>query len=753
MNCKNLHLILAFLALALNATSSPINRKVIRIGKCKATGSKATGSKTTENDVNNINEVCDTPECHETAERILSKIDEEVDPCNNFYDFACGNWMKTNEIPEDQTSIGGFDFIRINNINTLTEVLKGEYKPNKNLTEEQQKADEKTFNQLQNIFKTCLNTDAIDAKGNEPLIKLLNELNINNKEADYTKVKDLTDLLVKLHYYKVPILFDYDVSLDSNNPNINVLNIQQADLGLPNKEKYKDEEIVPVYKETIHDMLANVFSERSKEDIDRLAAAVYDLESKIASISLSASELEDAYHNPNEQKRFTINTIGDAYPYIDWKTLINDLLAKLNIKKEFNDDISIVDITSTYFEKLGDIIKNTDSETLATFAEWTFIKKYGKYVADEVKTPLKKLNKELTGVEDDGKRNEFCIDILDSYMGMATGRLFIENSFAGNSKEIAENIIDNIEEAMIKKIPNTVWLDEQTADYAVKKAQSIDKMVGYPDYLNDPIELAKDYEGLEINDEDFFTNVANSNSIKVGYNLKTVFEPGKLDKWQMTPQTVNAYYDPSRNQIVFSAGILQSPFFGSHNPAYINYGEFGAVAGHELTHGFDNNGRKYTIEGSFGNWWTDSTNEKFNELAQCFVDEYYSFSIEDKNGIKHYVNGTATLGENLADNGGIDRAYEAWKISIEKDGNAKENNKLLPGLNKYTQDQLFYIAFGQTWCSKQRPETAVENIDTDPHSPAIHRVNGVIYNSQRFAKIFNCPTNSPMNPEKKCSLW
>ncbi|ORX68078.1 zincin [Anaeromyces robustus] len=734
MNCKNLHLILSFLAFSFLVTSSPINKKVVKIGKCKTSEDKATANV-------NTNDICNTPECKTIAEDILNSINEDIDPCDNFYEFACGNWIKSHEIPPDQTAIGSMSNINKENINMIIEILNGEYKPNESLTEEQQKVDKDNFTQIQNLFKSCMDTDAIDAKGIEPLVKLLKELNINNKDVDYTEDKYLTDLLVKLRSYGSAVFFDYMIESDIRYSSRKAFYIYQSGMGLT-REFYEYEEVVPIYKKTIHDMFANIFNEKSEEEIEKITASVYDLEEKIAKISLTG------------QGRFNIETISEAYPYIDWKAFFTNIFEKFNINKEFNNDITIIDVTSSYFEKLGDILKNTDNETLTAFAEWIIIRQYSDIISNEYKAPLKEITKVLTGIEDDIERNEYCINsILGSYMGMATGKLFIEKGFVGNSKEIAESIIDNIKEAMVKRIPNMTWLDEPTAEYAVNKTLAINKMIGFPDYITDPIELAKDYEGLKSFGDDFFTNIMNLITFNIGDNLKSFFEPIKSDDWVMAPQTVNAYYQPLNNQIVFPAGILQKPIFNYHSPSYLNYGVFGAVAGHELTHAFDNNGKKYTIEGNYENWWTDSTNEEFNELTQCFVDEYSSFSIEDENGVKHYVNGTSTLAENLADNGGVDRAYEAWKISIEKDVNAKENNKLLPGLTKYTQDQLFFIAYGQFWCTKPRPEIAANYINEEVHSPPIYRVNGVAYNSQRFAKIFNCPTNSPMNPEKKCVIW
>jgi len=775
MNCKNLHLILAFLAFALIVLSSPIKRKqcVVKSKKSKDVAevsdnepsevevtqlpvdedSESSGEEKTDIPVLDDTELCDTPECRATAERILSNIDQEVNPCDDFYEFACGNWMKTHEIPEDQSSIGSFDNISKQNIKILTDILNGEYQERKDLTKEQQKVDREIYNELTNLFKTCMNTDGINEKGKEPLDKLLEELKIHNEKADYSKVDELTDLLVKLHSHGVNVLFDHEIFSDNDDPKLNVFYIQQAEMTLPSKEYYENQDIYPAYQEAIHDMLKNVFPEKSEEEIQKLAGAVFDFESKLAKISISGQEVQSAYYSPEEHKRLNIETIGETYKFINWKKYFEDILAHFKIEKKFNKSIPIVDVTHTYFEQLEALLKETDSETLAAFAEWNVISKYSRFIGDDVRAPMKKLNKVLTGVEGDGPRNDYCINsILEGTMGMAAGKLFIDRAFGGDSKKIAESIIENVREAMVKRIPNMSWLDEQTAEYAVLKAKDIEKMIGYPDYINDPVELAKDYKGLEISADDFFSNVANSNEFNIGKTLATVFEPVKFEEWQMTPQTVNAYYEPTRNQIVFPAGILQIPFFESSNPGYLNYGGFGAVAGHELTHAFDNSGKDYDMDGKYNSWWTNSTDIQFNELAKCFIDQYSSFYIEDKSGKKYNVNGELTLGENLADNGGVDRAYEAWKLSLEQEG-AKENNKLLPGLTKYNQDQLFYIAFGQIWCTKRRPEMALKRVQTDVHSPPQFRVNGVISNSKKFSEVFNCPADAKMNPKDKCVIW
>ncbi|ORX64409.1 zincin [Anaeromyces robustus] len=307
---------------------------------------------------------------------------------------------------------------------------------------------------------------------------------------------------------------------------------------------------------------------------------------------------------------------------------------------------------------------------------------------------------------------------------------------------------------MINRIPQMKWLDDKTKEYAIKKVVKMTDNIGYPDYIMNPEKLSEDYEGFETTPNDYFTNMINFDSFSFGKNLKLFKQQYDNDRWHMTPQTINAYYYLLNNSMNFPAGIFQSPFYHSNDPDYLNYGSIGMVIGHELTHAFDNNGKNYDEDGKFSNWWSDSSLKKFEELSQCFINQYSKFYITDKYGRKYYVNGKNTLGENLADNGGLARAYEAWKISISKDPeHAVERNKALPGLSDYSYDQLFYISFGQGWCINATPEYVISKIENDVHSPAQFRVNGVVSNSEHFAKTFNCQKNAPMNPNNKCLIW
>lgn len=695
---------------------------------------------------------CLKPECILTAARIINNMDTTVDPCDDFYQFTCGNWMEENVIPEDKTRISTFDSIFKKNINILRNSLESEYKPSANLTKEEQEIDKITFTQLQNIYNTCMNTEAIETQGVEPLTKLLQKLFSSKAELlkKIRNVDEFSGFISALHAYGFSTFFDMGISSDQKDPDINVIYLGQSGLGLPSKEYYEEEETLAEYEKVINQMFTNYFEENHEKT--NLGKLVVEFEKKLAKVTVPSQDMQDPKATYNE---FTIKKLNKDYPSINWTKYFKSRFKGIDDQGLINDDTLVIVNAPTFFEGLTKLIdqKELDVESIIYYIYWNVIRVYGKYLNEEFQEPLKKLRKILTGVQIDPPRYEYCVRIVDGMMGMAASKLFIEKAFAGDSKEAAEKTIEYIKEAMNFRIPQMTWLDRKTRNLAIQKVFALTNKIGYPDFVLKPNEVRDEYANLEISDSDFFVNIVNSNTWDIEKNLKDIKKKVDRSKWEMTPQTVNAYYNPPLNEIVFPAGILQTPFFNSKDPYYLNYGGIGAVVGHELTHAFDNNGRQYDFKGRLNDWWSNSTLEEFTKLTQCFIDQYESFTIEDKKGKKYHVNGKLTLGENLADNGGLARAYEAWKISLEKDEASKSHNQYLPGLSQYTFDQLFYISFGQIWCSKSRPESAVQRIRTDPHSPPQHRVNGAVSNSEHFAQTFACAKDAPMNPEKKCSIW
>ncbi|ORX76355.1 zincin [Anaeromyces robustus] len=336
-----------------------------------------------------------------------------------------------------------------------------------------------------------------------------------------------------------------------------------------------------------------------------------------------------------------------------------------------------------------------------------------------------------------------CSNSIETIMSKAISKYYIQKSFTEKTRNEAKEMVENIKEAMINRIQKIEWLDDETREYTIQKVSKMKEIIGYSDDIMDPKKLYQLYENIEINN--YFDFLITKSVSEFGLALKYI----DRNEWtKLYPHSVGAYYDFYANTINIPAGILQNPFYSIDEQDYINYGLGGIVIGHELTHAFDNTGRFYDAEGNYNNWWTDNDDKEFNEYSQCFIDEYNAITYESNNK-KVNIDGEKTLGENLADNGGMFRAYEAWQLSLLKNPErAAKRNKKLPGFENYTIDQLFYIAYGQSHCSSSQKYNPY-----DSHAPGIGRVNGVVVNSKHFAETFNCPTTSAMNPENKCIIW
>ncbi|KAI9254860.1 hypothetical protein BY458DRAFT_442500 [Sporodiniella umbellata] len=413
-----------------------------------------------------------------------------------------------------------------------------------------------------------------------------------------------------------------------------------------------------------------------------------------------------------------------------------------------------------YLGNVSRLMREESSEDLEGFLVWKAVHAYASALGEPIRGPIRRLSAKLIGADPKTIRPRWdtCLDEVNQSVGFLVGRYYVLDKFGGDAaKEYADAFVKSIKDVFVKRLPALPWLDSITRERAENKVNTLIRKIGYPDASPDvmsPHSLLVYYQRLALAENDYFGNYLNSREWAIQEEWNTLGKAPEKKIWLMNPQEVNAYYNPSFNEIVFPAGILQNPFFGSNYPDYLNYGGIGVVVGHELTHGFDNNGRHFDADGKLTQWWTDETSAKFDEKANCFVKQYGNFSMTDETGKQIYVNGKLTLGENLADNGGLRESYLAWKQQYDSDReNKKYNNVRLPGLDHLTPEQLFFVGFGRIWCNKATPAQAKKGVLTDEHSPPKWRVNGAIQNSQHFADVYKCPVGSPMNPAHKCELW
>ncbi|QRW00071.1 endothelin-converting enzyme [Ceratobasidium sp. AG-Ba] len=620
-------------------------------------------------------------------------------------------------------------------------------------------------------------------------------------EERKVSVEGLTAAVAYLHSRSIDVLFQFGIDGDAGvDPDLMTLQFSQGGTGLPSKEYYEDEDIVKVYTETIAAILLAIDEEASsstrhwydrpaqwvtgiastawhiatgnpleqnpqdsvwppwpwppwndpkkddekpEERANRLSKSVVEFETRLAEAGL---DLDILYGQPFETYNpMNLTDLADALPAIHFPTYFSTFTPR-------SFPTRLIASYPKYASTLNDIIEDTAYDVVEAYLVARASLELGSHLGTSTRVwkAVRSLQETLQGLKKGviGDRGEYCLGKVENALGFAAGRFFVQETFGGDSREKAESVIENVIEAFKKSLDKVEWMDEKSAKAAKEKAEAIRIKVGYPTSPNTTSDasIANYYGALKISSEEFFENMLSARAVDNFREWLSLGRRRDFGKWEMIPSEVNAYFNPPENSLVFPAGILRPPFFEKDWPLYMQYGAFGAVAAHELTHAFDSSGRLYNQNGKLEEWWTEKTSKQFDEHAACYSRQYSEYTVEDGKGGVVHLNGNLTLGENLADSGLI-QAYRAWK-SVS---NAK-SDFTLPGLD-YTQDQLFWISFARIWATKIKPAYAVQRARTDPHSPGLYRVDGTLSNIPAFAEAFSCKKNTKMNPEKRCKLW
>ncbi|RDW86811.1 M13 family metallopeptidase [Aspergillus mulundensis] len=679
--------------------------------------------------------ICQTPECVHAASEILRNLDPNyanVDPCTNFDQYVCGGWMNQHDMRPDQGSIFAGTFMQETSQTRLRHLLEssGPSDP----------ADSKIFDKLKAGYNACFDEDAIKKRGNEPLIKLLDNLekiyslgsNSEGSEAG------LTDAVLFLYNSGVHALVLQSVSPDDRDPdNVTIFVTPPRRIGLPAREYYNDTQTVSDYTTVVENVLGKYVESKKKKE--QFSKDVVALESALADATPTTQMQEDVtqYYNPR-----SLEETKSLLPQI----LLADIISAL-APSDYKTDRLIVSSPS-YMESLSKILNDTPRETIQLFFKWKIIQAYSAHIESAEIEPLREFNNALAGKDPQAKQDRWrkCITAVDGDLGWILSRFYILDAFSEDSKKLGDQIVSDIKERFVFTLDQTNWMSPEVRKLGIQKVGNIVQKIGYPTKspnVLDPGDVEKYYHNLSISNETFFENAIAVRKFAVENEWGKLGKPTNRDEWDMTTPTVNAYYNPPGNEIVFPAGIMQPPvFWGSDAPLYLAYGAFGAVSGHELSHAFDSTGRHYDETGNYTDWWDEKTVKDFEDRAQCFIDQYSKFTVHGKDSDLH-VNGRLTLGENIADAGGLTAAYHAWKKREEA-----HSDPLLPGLSGFSKEQIFFISYANWWCSKTSPEKAQEAIYNDPHAPKPARIIGTMANSLEFKEAFNCPNKKP-----ECKLW
>jgi endothelin-converting enzyme len=674
-------------------------------------------------------------------------MDDSVNPCDDFYQFACGGWMKAHPIPAGESRWDAFGVLRKQNQVVLKNIL--ELPINESVSESEVKAKK--------YYNSCLDPNKfVESLGAAPLVSLIrDEFNgwtvAGSNHGDgggWNKVSwNFQETLEKIHALGLSNFFSVWVGEDEKNPQTNILQFDQGGIVLQ-KDQYmnkttKDDKVLGAYLKFMTDTAILLGGDNNKSVIQQLLQDVVDFEQAVADITVAQEDRRDderLYH------KMTLKDLQTMSQFIDWKHYVNQLFSVTNYTVDENESILVYE--PSFMTSISELVNKTlhspnGNRTLHNYMIWHVVKMLTSYLSKPFQDIKKEFLKVLSGVSGDEEQWRYCVSDTDGILGFAVGSLFVRETFHGESKSSAEQMIQRVKTAFIDNLPSLKWMDSDTRKAAIGKAEAVVDMIGFPEFILNTTQLDDRYKDLEVNESEYFNNNIRYIKYSMKRNLEKLRQPVQNNSWSMSPSTVNAYYTPTKNEIVFPAGILQAPFYDKAYPKSLNYGAMGVVMGHELTHGFDDQGREYDKSGVLQPWWKPESVSKFNESAQCFVEQYNSYTAYGE-----HLKGRQTLGENIADNGGLKSAYHAYINWVKENG----EEYLLPGLN-FTHPQLFFIAFGQVWCSNSRPEDSHLSILADPHSLPRYRVIGSISNSREFSQLFNCPPTANMNPVHKCEIW
>jgi endothelin-converting enzyme/putative endopeptidase len=648
-------------------------------------------------------------------------MDTSADPCVNFYQYSCGGWAKQNPIPSDESSYGRGTELEDQNRLVLKSILEKAAAGGADRSANEQK--------IGDYYATCIDVNAVNQAGLKPLQPVLDRI------AALKSKDGLPELTAYLDGIGAGTLFSFGSDQDYKDATQEIAEFDQAELGLPEKGYYDrtDEKSVKLrdqYKEHVartFELLGETHEQAAKD-----ADTVLKIETELAKHSLSNVERRDPqvlYH------KMTLASFESSAPNFAFAKYLRALdtpaVESLNVAEP------------KFFTGLNEVLASTDLDSLKTYLRWAAIRQTPGTALPQAldEESFSFYGKTLEGQPEQQPRWKRCVRSTDRALGEALGQVYVAQRFSPQDKQRTLALTHDIEAAMGQDIDQLDWMSPATKIRAKEKLHSVANKIGYPDKW-------RDYSSLEVVRGDALGNARRASAFEVHREINKIGKPVDRGEWGMTPPTVNAYYNPQMNDINFPAGILQPPYFDPRQDDAVNYGDAGGVIGHELTHGFDDEGRQFDAAGNLKEWWTPEDERKFTERADCVVKEYDGFvAVDDL-----HVNGKLTLGENIADLGGLKLAFLAYLDRAQKTGVdlTKKGDAEYGGL---TPDQQFFVAYGQGWCQNNRPEDLRLRVQTDPHSPEEFRVNGVVVNLPEFQKSFGCKTGQPMAPAKRCAIW
>ena len=646
----------------------------------------------------------------------LRSMDRSIDPCVDFYEYSCGGWKKNNPIPADQTSWSVYGKLYQDNLNFLRAILEEAAvdSPERDLVTKE----------IGDFYAACLDEAAVEKRGIAPVQNELDAI------ARLKSAQDLAPLIARLQLaHGQVILFNSGSMQDLDNSEQVIAEIDQGGLGLPDRDYYtKEDEKSKETRARYLEHVQRVFELMGENEAaaKKNAATVMRLESDLAKASMTRVDRRDPYKLKHKMK---VEELGALAPRFDWKAYFGEAqypeFQTLNVN------------TPDFFKEVNTLLAREPLDYWKAYLRFHVVDSASPYLSSKfVDENFNFYRKYLRGVKEQQPRWKRCVSYTDHNLDDALGQAYVAKVFSPALKESTLDMVRRIENAMAVRIQQLDWMSPQTKEQALLKLHGIRNKIGYPDKW-------RDYSSIKLARDDFAGNVQRAAAFESRRQINKIGKPVDHGEWEIPPPTVDAYYDPQMNDINFPAGVLQPPLYDVKMDDAPNYGDTGGTIGHELTHGFDDEGSQYDAKGNLRNWWTKDDRDKFEARTKCVEDQYGGYIVVDD----IHINSKLTLGEDVADLGGEILAYMAWQEATK--------DKDLKPIDGLTPEQRFFIGFAQWDCSNERPEDLRVRAATDPHSPPEYRINGVLLNMPEFEKAFGCQPGQPMTKprEKVCKVW
>ena len=646
----------------------------------------------------------------------IDNIDKSIDPCVDFYQYACGNWIKNSEIPADRAAWQSFAQLDERNSEIEHKILEKAAAggPGRNSIDQK----------IGDMYGSCMDEKRINAEGAEPLKPELARI------AAVKSRSELINEIGRLHLVGATALFNFYSNSDMHNADAVIAYIDQGGLSLPDRDYYvKDDPDKVEARQHLVEYATELFtlSGQTAQQAAHSADDVLVVETLLAADSMDRTRRRDPKNRDHKMTRDDAAALAPEFYLNQYFTTVGA------------PNFSEVNVTNPdFFRQVNQVLAALPLETLKTYVTWHFLNASAPWLSDPFVKANFKMRQGLTGQKQIQERWKRCVHLVDHSLGEALGQRYVEETFSPEEKQRILKMVDALEQSLDHDIQGLSWMSPGTKKQAKVKLEAIRNKIGYPD-------VWRDYSRVVIKPHDLLGNVQRADEFESKREIAKIGKPLDRKEWGMTPPTVNAYYSPSYNEIVFPAGILQPPFFDKKMDDAVNFGGIGIVIGHELTHGFDDQGRKFDPQGNLRDWWTEQDGQEFEKRVSCVADEYSSFTAVDN----MKLNGRLTLGENTADNGGARIALAALERLIAEDKTGKEGESV----DGFTPEQRFFLGFARVWCEKQRPEFLRMQVSTNPHSPGRYRVNGVVENMPEFQKAWGCKAGQPMVSENACRVW